>query len=75
MTEKDLEHFSKLSELFDAASSSVGSVIKLRTLLKEEGFKEIRSTCVTTVQFALGGSTHPRVVIGYATLLWFTEQV
>ena len=55
--------------------SSVGFVIKLQTILEWGGFEVIRNSHVPTVESALEGNSHSRVVIGYATLLWFTHQV
>ena len=75
VTTEDMELFSSLPKLFHAASSSVGFVIKLHMMLEQQGFEEICCRHVPVVQSALEGNSHPRVVIGYATLLWFTHQV
>ena len=68
------EVWDNLEAVKDRASSSVGLCIGLGKQLEETGYKEIREEVTPTVQAVLSG-VQPRVVTGYATLLWFTSKV
>lgn len=67
--------FATLNGVFAEASRAVGYIIHLGHLLKESGFVEIRTNVYPFVKGALGGLCHPRVIMGYAIMLWFTYKV
>ena len=58
----------------EKASSCVGLCIGLGHALEGGGYEEIRKDYSPLVQNVLMG-TQPRVITGYATLLWFTSKV
>ena len=72
---EELEVFSSLPDIFERASHSVGFIIQLGHEIKERGFDEIRREMYPFVKNALGGVCHPRVIVGYAIMLWFTYKV
>ena len=74
-SDDELEMFSNLANLMDRASSCVGIVIEMGNRLKTKGFEEIRANYVPAVKEALTISVHPRIILSYATLLWFTDSV
>ncbi len=59
---------------WEKTSSVVGHIIALENVLVDEGFVEIESKFIPRVEKALIGAL-PRVVPGYALLLWFTSKV
>ena len=63
-----------LEAIKDGASSCVGICIGLGKQLEETGYQEIRESFAPLVQKVLLG-VQPRVITGYATLLWFTSKV
>lgn len=73
-TEGELLAWQELEGTWGAASSCVGFLISLGAILEKDGFDEIRDTFVPRVQLVLPG-VFPRIVPGYATLMWFTSKV
>ena len=73
-TTEEISVCQELDEIWSASSSCVGYLVSLGKALQEEGFKEIRNEYVPRIQEALGGIL-PRVIPGYATLMWFTAKV
>ena len=74
-TVEDLEVLASLNDLMHQASRSVGFMITLGNVLDEDGFDEIRREFHPFVSKHLSGICHPRIIFGYATLLWFTSEV
>ena len=68
------EIWDNLEVIKENASNCVGLCIYLGKKLEEEGYKEIRETYSPLVERVLP-KVQPRVVMGYATLLWFTSKV
>lgn len=68
----DFEH---LPELLKQSSSAIGAVISLRKRFLESGISEIGNILQPEVRKLLGGMAIPRVIVSYASLLWFTMQV
>ncbi len=68
------ELWDDLEEIKNAASATAGLCVSLGMTLEETGFREIREKFTPLVQASLKGA-QPRVVTGYATLLWFTSKV
>ena len=62
-----------LEVIKDRASSCVGLCIALGNRL-EDGYKEIQEEFAPVVEKVLP-RVQPRVITGYATLLWFTSKV
>ena len=74
-TIEEQELWDDIHLMMEAASSSVGMAISLgKALDAEGGFKAIRDSYIPFVQESLQ-NVQPRVISGYATLLWFTEKV
>ena len=71
---EEQEVWDSLELIKDKASSCIGLCIRLGHMLEEEGYKDIRTSYAPTVQEALTG-VQPRVITGYATVLWFTSKV
>ena len=71
---EERELWDNLEVIKEKASSCVGLCISLGKKLEEGGYKEIREEFVPPVEKALP-RVQPRVVTGYATLLWFTSKV
>ena len=70
----ELEAWKDLQTSWDKAGSCVGYIVSLEQMLQCEGFKEINVKYVPKVKKSLKGCL-PRVLPGYATLMWFTEKV
>lgn len=68
------EIWDNLEVIKENASSCVGLCLSLGKRLEEGGYKEIREEFAPLVEKALP-KVQPRVVTGYATLLWFTSKV
>ena len=68
------EVWENLEVIKGKASSCIGMCIGLGHRLEEGGYDEVRTRYVPIVQDVLTG-TQPRVISGYATLLWFTSKV
>lgn len=68
------EVWDNLELIKDKASGCIGLCIRLGHMLEEEGYKDIRTSYAPSVQQALAG-VQPRVITGYATVLWFTSKV
>ena len=75
LSAEELEVFSSLPGIFEQASRAVGFIIHLGHVLKAVGFGEIRTQVYPFVKDTLGGVCHPRVLMGYAIMLWFTYKV
>lgn len=75
LSTEDLQVFSSLPNLYIEASRSVGFIIRLGDVLKESGFQEIRTDIYPFVKTSLQGHCHPRVIMGYSVMLWFTYKV
>lgn len=73
-TIEEQEMWDDLHLLLNEASSAVGMAIGLGKALEEEGYKSIREKYTPLVQNLLP-NVQPRVISGYATVLWFTEKV
>lgn len=71
----ELEVFSSLPNVMREASRAVGFIIHLGHVLKESGFEEVRRDIYPFVKGTLSGLCHPRVIMGYAVMLWFTYKV
>ena len=67
--------FSSLPQRYRQASSAAGFIIHLGHVFKESGVSAIRRDVYPFVKSALRGLCHPRVLMGYAVMLWFTDQV
>ena len=74
MTEEEKEEWDELRQKMKEASSFIGKAIKLGEVLEEEGFQCIRREFVPAVQRILH-DCQPRIISGYATVLWFTSKV
>ena len=59
---------------WEQASSSIGHIISLENDLCTTGFQDIDRYFLPKVQQQLKGC-HTRVMLGYATLMWFTSKV
>lgn len=68
---EEQEAWNQLDYLWMKASSCIGYVISLEDALEKEGFN---NEFVPNVQTFLQGCL-PRVVLGYAILMWFTSKV
>ena len=75
LSAEELEIFSSLPRLYTEASRSVGFMIQLGNSLQETGFDEIRRDVYPFVKQALQENCHPRVMMGYSIMLWFTYNV
>lgn len=75
ISEQEQEEWDCICEKMQEASSFVGNAIKLGSLLDNEGFGQIRAEYVPMLQDVLGDQCQPRVISGYATVLWFTAKV
>lgn len=73
-TADEREMWDNLEDIKDRASSCVGLCIGLGDQLEQVGYKDIREHFSPLVEGVLPG-VQPRVITGYATLLWFTSQV
>ena len=67
--------FTQLPELMKIASASIGFSISLGARFLKEGIKDIDENIFPKLKAILPKGVWPRIVPGYATLLWFTEQV
>lgn len=67
--------FSSLPKKYADASRAVGFVIRLGYELCETGFDEIRREFYPYVRDTLQSLCHPRILLGFSTLLWFTSKV
>lgn len=74
LTEEEEEEWDELRQKMKEASSFIGTAIKLGEVLEEEGFQCIRREFVPVVQEILQ-ECQPRIISGYATVLWFTSKV
>jgi hypothetical protein len=68
------EEWDELRKKMKEASSFVGAAVRLGEVLEEEGFLCIRREFVPVVQKTLQ-DCQPRIISGYATVLWFTSKV
>lgn len=75
LSAEDLEVFSSLPRLYTEASHSVGFIIQLGNILQETGFDEICRNVYPFVKECLQEHCHPRVMMGYSVMLWFTYNV
>ena len=66
--------FSKLTDTLRKASSMAGAIVSLGKEFKISGTKEIRETWAPKVLEAMGYD-NSRLATGYATLLYFTNEV
>lgn len=71
---EEQELWDDLHVTMEKASSAVGMAISLGQALDKDGFKSIREEITPFVQESLP-NVQPRVISGYATLLWFTKKV
>ena len=67
--------YTQLPELMKKASSCIGFAISLGEKFVKEGIQDINKNIFPRLKAMLPEGVWPRVVPGYATLLWFTEQV
>lgn len=74
-SDDELNMFSSLASLMDKVSSCVGVVIEIGNDLKTKGFEEVQTDYIPIVKEALTTNVHPRIILSYATLLWFTDSV
>ena len=70
-----LRDYTRLPELMKDATSSIGFSISLGEKFLQEGINNIDESIFPRLKEMLPKGVWPRVVPGYATLLWFTEQV
>ena len=59
----------------ESAPKCIGFSISLGKTFVEEGMSDIDHKIFPKLKKMLPGGVWPRVVPGYATLLWFTEKV
>ena len=74
LSEEEEEEWDEIHHKMKEASSFVGMAINLGKVLEEEGFQSIRRDFVPAVQEVLR-DCQPRIISGYATVLWFTSKV
>lgn len=67
--------YTKLPELMKDATSCIGFSISLGERFLTSGITDIDTVIFPKLRGLLPQGVWPRVVPGYATLLWFTEQV
>ena len=72
LSAEELETFSSLPSLYTEASRSVGFIIRLGNSLQETSFGEIRQDIYPFVNQCLQEHCHPRVMMGYSIMFWFT---
>ena len=70
-----LADYTDLPDLLSGATRSIGFMISLGEMFLMEGISEIDGTIYPKLKDMLPEGIWPRVVPGYATLLWFTEKV
>ena len=73
-TEEDITAWQELESTWAAASSCAGFMVSLGSELERDGFEQIKKIFIPKVQELLQGVL-PRVITGYATLMWFTSKV
>lgn len=67
--------YSQLPELMSAATSAIGFTISLGQKFVTSGISDIDTVIFPKLRALLPEGVWPRVVPGYATLVWFTKQV
>ena len=67
--------FAGLHQLMPEASGCIGNVVSLGNKFIEENMAELDRDLVPYLKDTFGTSVLPRVISGYATLLWFTKEV
>ena len=70
-----MSEYTKLPQLITEATAAIGFSISLGHKFIHEGISEIDDHIFPKLKEMLPEGVWPRVVPGYATLLWFTEQV
>ena len=68
------KYWKELMGYWEKTSLVIGYLISLEKMLKDKGFSEIEDKLVARVEQLLPGVI-PRVIPGYAMLLWFTSKV
>ena len=69
-----LTDYTQLPSLMKESTRSIGYMIKLGTEFTDTGISEVDTTITPKLKKMLG-STWPRVITGYSTLLWFSFKV
>ena len=72
---RNMLDFVRLNLLMPDASDSIGCLIALGPRFYNEGMAQINERILPHLEAVWSPNILPRVLPGYATLLWFTEEV
>lgn len=70
-----MTEYTALPKLMEDSSNSIGFMISLGKKFTDTGIATIDSTIMPKLKKMLPGGVWPRIIPGYASLMWFAGQV